>query len=247
MPRVRWFFWFSLGMALIVMIAVPLLGRLTSIEAAPPDVGRGFSIWRANGCAACHTLYGQGQPLAPDLTQAHAELGEERLRDRLTNPSLNHPTSVRISSAAGLTLSDTDAMIAFLRWASQHDSTRDGSRTTTPSSDAPARQTEMPPIAAPDDPVAQGRYWFVRAPASCSSCHALEPNVALTGPSLAGIARVAGSRVAGQDAATYLRRSILHPSDYIVPGYDDVMAKNLAQVLSAEQVDQIVAFLLTLD
>jgi nitric oxide reductase subunit C len=83
--------------------------------------------------------------------------------------------------------------------------------------------------------------------------------VNLAGPSLAGIAQRADSVTAqadyagsASDAAGYLRESIVSPSAHIVPGtiYSaggrSFMPDNYDQTLTAEQIDQLVAYLLTL-
>jgi nitric oxide reductase subunit C len=65
----------------------------------------------------------------------------------------------------------------------------------------------------------------------------------------------AGSSVAGQDAATYLRYSMLNPNEFLVPNTADhvfsvagqsLMFQDYAKELTAEQVDDLIAYLLTL-
>jgi mono/diheme cytochrome c family protein len=81
---------------------------------------------------------------------------------------------------------------------------------------------------------------------SCAACHAVEGDTRIVGPSLAGIATTASTRVDGLDAEAYIRQSILEPSAYINEGYQDIMPPALGQSLSSEQLDSLVAFLLTL-
>jgi nitric oxide reductase subunit C len=97
----------------------------------------------------------------------------------------------------------------------------------------------------PDDPVAAGRYWIARPPANCVTCHSLQPDVVLVGPSLAGVATRAAARVPGMSAEEYLRQSILDPGAYVVAGFPDAMARNLGEVLNSQQISEIIAFLLT--
>jgi mono/diheme cytochrome c family protein len=81
----------------------------------------------------------------------------------------------------------------------------------------------------------------------CSVCHSTEPNQDSVGPSLAGVANRAGQRVPGQSAETYLRNSILTPNADIVPNYTtDGMYQNFSKVLTDTQVNDLVAYLLTL-
>lgn len=81
----------------------------------------------------------------------------------------------------------------------------------------------------------------------CVTCHSLEEGVVMVGPSLAGIGTRAGTIVAGQSAEEYLKASITHPDDHVVDGFDaGTMPAQLNDELSAEQVDNLVAYLMTL-
>ena len=91
------------------------------------------------------------------------------------------------------------------------------------------------------DAMAAGKTLFGQ---NCASCHSLEKDVLVIGPSLWGIADRGGKRVSGKSAPQYIRESILHPSDYIVTGFQDVMAKNLGEKLSADDLDHLLAFLM---
>lgn len=79
----------------------------------------------------------------------------------------------------------------------------------------------------------------------CAYCHSLDGTVN-TGPSLQGIAAQSGSRVPELAAVEYLRQSIVDPSTYIVAGFDDNrMSKAYKFFLSDEEINDLVAFLLT--
>lgn len=81
----------------------------------------------------------------------------------------------------------------------------------------------------------------------CHICHSLQPDVVIVGPSLAGIATRAASRIPGMSAEEYIRQSILQPNAYVVPGFPSgVMPPNFSEILTPEQIDDLVAFLLTL-
>jgi nitric oxide reductase subunit C len=90
---------------------------------------------------------------------------------------------------------------------------------------------------------AAGELVFVR---ECARCHSTVDEAVIVGPSLAGVATRAGGRVAGQDAHAYLLTSIMRPGDYLVEGYQDLMPQDLAKSLTGEEIDQVVAYLLTL-
>jgi cytochrome c2 len=83
---------------------------------------------------------------------------------------------------------------------------------------------------------------------SCRICHSLEPGQDLVGPSFAGIASRAAARVPGMGAEAYLRQSILEPNAYIVPGFPaGQMIQNLGETLSEQQIEDLIAFLMTLE
>lgn len=83
--------------------------------------------------------------------------------------------------------------------------------------------------------------------AACASCHDTANGVTIVGPTLKGIANRAGTRVAGTNAETYLRDSILTPTKYVVSGFQSgLMPQNFRQLLSPKQIDDLVAYLMTL-
>jgi coenzyme F420-reducing hydrogenase delta subunit/cytochrome c2 len=87
----------------------------------------------------------------------------------------------------------------------------------------------------------------IGASGSCSLCHSLEAGEVLVGPSLAGIASSASERIPGMSAEEYLYQSILKPDAFVVDGFPvGQMLPDLEKRLSPEQIDSLVAFLLTL-
>jgi nitric oxide reductase subunit C len=81
----------------------------------------------------------------------------------------------------------------------------------------------------------------------CAACHALVPSTVIVGPSLAGIAGTAGTRVPQMDAFTYLQTSITRPDAFLVEGFPNSMPPDFAKRLTGEEFDAIVAYLLTLE
>jgi mono/diheme cytochrome c family protein len=86
-------------------------------------------------------------------------------------------------------------------------------------------------------------------PVGCQQCHSLDGSEQTAGPDIAptwqGVSGRAGDRVPGLSAEEYLRESIMDPSAYIVEGYSDIMPKGYRFLLSEEDIDSLVAFLLT--
>jgi cytochrome c551/c552 len=81
----------------------------------------------------------------------------------------------------------------------------------------------------------------------CGACHSLIEDTVIVGPSMAGIANRAETRVPGQDSQTYLMTALLQPGDHLVEGYQDLMPANFGKRLTGEEIDALVAFLLTLE
>ena len=101
-----------------------------------------------------------------------------------------------------------------------------------------------PPTPTLSPEAVQGKSIFSR---ECGSCHSLIADTIIVGPSLYKVAERATERVPEQDARTYLLTSILAPNRYLVEGYQDLMPATFGKRLSGEDVDALVAFLLTLD
>jgi cytochrome c2 len=86
-------------------------------------------------------------------------------------------------------------------------------------------------------------YSQVASPA-CNTCHSLEPDVTLVGPSLANIGSEAGSRVSGVSAEEYLRQSVVEPDAHVVEGFaPGIMPGTYGTQLSEQQINDLVAYL----
>lgn len=81
----------------------------------------------------------------------------------------------------------------------------------------------------------------------CITCHSLEPGVVIVGPSHSDIGTRAETAVPGMSAEDYLRQSIVEPNAHITEGYTEgVMYQNFGEELTNSQINDLVAFLLTL-
>ena len=116
------------------------------------------------------------------------------------------------------------------------------------------------PVAAAGGDAARGAKLYETLP--CASCHdithpwpggAVCPNLGNIATEAARIVRRADYRGRAKDAGAYIRESIVDPNAYLVPGASyrqadgqSVMPKDFAQTLTPAQLDDLVAFLLTL-
>lgn len=80
----------------------------------------------------------------------------------------------------------------------------------------------------------------------CASCHATEGDTVIVGPSLAGIATWGGNQVEGLDAYEYIQESILEPGKYLEDGYKNLMPASFGETLDAEQLNALMAYMMTL-
>ena len=103
-----------------------------------------------------------------------------------------------------------------------------------------------------DRPVSDGEALFnqtvLGSGPGCFACHSTDPERITVGPAIVNIGRLAAERVPGQGAEAYLRESILAPDAYVVDGYvPGVMYQLYADVLTEEQIDSLVNYMLSLD
>jgi cytochrome c553 len=82
----------------------------------------------------------------------------------------------------------------------------------------------------------------------CLTCHqVVSGQIGFSvGPNLAGIGERAGTQVAGLSAEAYLRQSILEPGRYMVSGYRDIMYPNYQAHFREQDIQDLIAYLLTL-
>ena len=264
----RAFFVASTGISALIFLVLTVdshrkIPALTNASAIDAKVIAGKNVWHRNNCINCHTLLGEGAYYAPDLTQITAHRGAGYLHEFLKDPSRFYSEERDRRLMPQLRLSDEDItnVIAFLTWVSKIDTQGWPPRPILVRGSAiPGANVGAPPAtAASSDPAELGRALFNASPPACGACHSVAPNVNLVGPSLAGIAGTAAARVRGADyhgKATdgpgYIRESILEPNAHVLvgPTYStggrSLMPSDYASTLKREQVDQIVAYLLTL-
>lgn len=266
--QTRAFFLGSTGVFSLIFIGLTVDGhrqfpKLTHSDQITPDVIAGKHVWHRKNCINCHTLLGEGAYYAPDLTKIAEQRGAPYLHAFLTDPTkfYNEERDRRIMPNQKLSPTEIDQVIAFLSWVGKIDTQGWPPRPILVSG-ATIPGTNIGGAAAQpasNDPVAVGQSLFRQSSPGCFACHSIVPGVNLVGPSLAGIAEKAESRIKAvdyhgkaTDETTYIRESILDPSAYLVPGANysstgqSMMPPGFAQALTPVQVDNLVAYLMTL-
>jgi len=103
------------------------------------------------------------------------------------------------------------------------------------------------------DAVAAGKALFMQQTIGtnpgCASCHSLEPDKVIVGPSLAAIAPDAAGEAkdAGISTEEMLRQMITDPNAEIAGGFQpNIMPQDWGTQLTETQLNNIIAFLMTL-
>ncbi|MCA9904224.1 MAG: c-type cytochrome [Anaerolineae bacterium] len=123
--------------------------------------------------------------------------------------------------------------------------TRAAIPTSTPAPDGPAM--------VGDPAVGQALFNTAQTTSSgvwmCSQCHAIDSS-RLIGPGLGGLRDRAATRVVGQSAEEYVHTSIVDPQAFVVQGDppypENLMPQDFAQLFSEEELNDLVAYVLTL-
>jgi nitric oxide reductase subunit C len=266
----RLFFLVSTLLSALVFTALTIdshrqFPKLTNAAALDERVVAGKQVWHRENCTNCHTLLGEGAYYAPDLTKIAAQRGAPYLREFLKDPSkfYSEERDGRLMPTLKLSDQDIDHVIAFLGWVSRIDTQGWPPRPILVKGSAvPGAAAVLgapPPQPASQDPVELGRAVYNTTPPGCAACHSVAPGVNIVGPTLAGLPATAAARIKSPDyrgkatdAAGYIRESIIEPNAHVLTGPTyaaggrSLMPSDYGQTLAPEQVDQIVAYLLTL-
>jgi nitric oxide reductase subunit C len=267
--QTRAFFYGSSGVFALVFVALTIdthrqIPKLTNEASLTPDVIKGKHIWHRKNCINCHTLLGEGAYYAPDLTKITQQRGAAYLQAFLKDPAkfYSEERDRRLMNNPNLSDREIEQVIAFLDWVSRINTQGWPPRPILVSGAAipgTATRGEPPPAAASNEPVALGQALFQKSPPGCFACHSIASGVNLVGPSLADIGTAAAQRLKdpnyrgkATDAAGYIRESIHDPNAFVLTGptYSSggrsLMPTGLDGSLTSEQVDQLVAYLMTL-
>ncbi|HEX7125617.1 MAG TPA: cytochrome c [Thermodesulfobacteriota bacterium] len=264
----RLFFYIGTALSVLVFLVLTVdshrqFPTLTNEADLTPSVVAGKNVWHAKNCVNCHTLLGEGAYYAPDLTKIAQLRGDAYLREFLKDPArfYSEERDGRLMPNPNLTDQQITDVIAFLAWVSRIDTQGWPPRPILVRGSAipGANVGGAPPAPASDDPVALGQALFNSQTTGCAACHSVAPGVNLVGPSLAGIGTRAAERIKAPDylghatdAAGYIRESITDPNEYVLKGVTyssngrSLMPAQYGTTLSPQQLDQLVAYLMTL-
>ncbi len=137
--------------------------------------------------------------------------------------------------------------------------------TTVPPTEAPTQPppppTELPPPPAaneaPEGDPANGQVLFNTQKETangvwmCSQCHSVTADeMRLIGPGLWNVSVHAETRIPGTEALDYIHTSIVAPNEFIAPGDppypQGLMPQNYGEVFTEEEINDLVAYLVTL-
>jgi nitric oxide reductase subunit C len=264
----RRFFWGGTVLFTAAFIGLTIhthttIGRRTHSDALTPDVVRGLAVWERYNCENCHTLMGEGAYYAPDLTKIVGQRGRPYLQQFLANPSAFYSAerNGRLMPTLGLSEQEIGDVISFLGWIGNVDLNGWPPR---PILVAGAAVRGLPGVeGVPDspEPVLRGKALF-NGEGGCAACHSVAAEVALVGPSLAGVPERAARTIAtpaytgnAKTVRDYIRESIRDPSAYIAmapqgrvfaAAGQSLMPSDYATRLTEQQVGDLVEYLMTL-
>lgn len=125
----------------------------------------------------------------------------------------------------------------------------------------PVLAVEMTVVATPetqtltDSAVERGRLLFHQFKPevgfACETCHYTTSDQRLIGPGLAGVAQRVQSYDIQMAVKDYLHASIIAPDEFLAPAEpaypSGVMPRTYGEILTRDQIDDLVAFLLSLE
>jgi len=266
--QTRLFFYLGTGFFALVFVILTFdthrqMDRLTNADQITPKVVAGKHVWHRKNCINCHTVLGEGAYYAPDLTKITDLRGEAYLTAFLKDPSQFYSERQHRRLMPNPNLSDQEIgeVIAFLAWVARIDNQGWPPRPILVTGSAIPGMTALtkPDVAVSADPVSQGDALFHQTASGCFACHSTAPGVNLVGPTMAGLGARTQEKLddpaytgAARSVEDYIRESIRKPSAYLVPGANyssngiSLMPAHFETALEPEQVDALVAYLMTL-
>ena len=244
---------------LLGFVAVTEEARMEQVAQAQQarSIEMGADLYEIH-CRSCHGAKGEGVgQLGPPLSNAPfftARLAEVAWPGTLAEYIIATTTTGRLVATRPLYAGDGIAAV-MAPWSDRYggllseDQIRDVAAfvmnwQATALGQVELTELELPEASANDpEVIARGEHIFVE---HCGECHRIE---GLTqgeiGPELTNIVQVTSSRKPDQSPEAYIRESFLIPNAYIVSGYGpEIVGRSCGGVLSQQQLDELVAFLL---
>ncbi len=102
--------------------------------------------------------------------------------------------------------------------------------------------------ALPQGNAAAGKEAFGKIIPPCTTCHNVETEATIIGPSLLGVGTRAATRKAGYPAEIYIYESITQPNTYVISGFQSPsqMPTNFKELLTPQEIADLIAYLMTL-
>lgn len=247
-------------------------GSTATVAAAPAvDMATLNTIIAKGTCGACHTIPGIDGAIGavgPNLATIGADAAtridgysaQEYLHESIVDPNaFVAPECPAGPCVAGimlpnladlLTAGEIDLVVGYLSTlgieaaAPEAAAVNEGAPATTTAATADAAPVDLEAVNA------------IALKGTCVACHTI-PGIELAtgaiGPNLSAIGVDAATRIDGYSAEAYIRESILDPNAFLAPECPagdcpaGLMLPNLADLLTPDEIDTMVAYLLTLD
>lgn len=99
------------------------------------------------------------------------------------------------------------------------------------------------PARAPE----RGRTVF-NTVGQCATCHSIDGSERATGPGLKGIAAWVAEQHPDREVVEFLHESIVEPDAVVFENWSpDLMPENYETLLTTQQIDDVIAYMLTLE
>lgn len=208
-------------------------------------------------CSACHGAQASAGPAFPGMAERAAVAvegmaAEDYLHESIVDPSAHVVDGFAdiMPKAYGTELTDQqiEGLVAYIMAESGGGATGGEEPaeepTEAPTDEATPEPAEEPTAEEPEEAAsagdpARGEALFNQA---CSACHGAQDGA---GPALPGMGEQAATAVEGMTAEEYLHEAIVDPSAHIVEGYADIMPKTFGDQFDDEQINDIIAYILT--
>jgi mono/diheme cytochrome c family protein len=214
-------------------------------------------------CSACHKAQDSVGPAFTDMaeraaTRIQGVSAEDYIRQSILDPSAYVVSGFNDVMPKNFRQQYTDtqinALIAYIMAKSVGAAAAGATQEATPQAAQAPTQAATPEATAAEatsqsaatsttgpagDPAA-GQQLFA---STCSGCHGATDGIA---PALTGMGKRAATRIEGMSAEEYIHQSIVDPSAFVVPGFqDNIMPKTFGQQLSQTDIDNLIAYILT--